>query len=758
MPQSFEREIAGRLLSIETGRLAGQADGAVTVRYGDTMLLVTALASPNPREGVDFFPLTIDYEERLYAAGKIPGSFFRREGRPTQDAILTMRLTDRPLRPLFPKGMRNDVQVIITALSADQENDPSILALIGASAALSISSIPFNGPIGACRIGFIDGRLVVNPTLPEIQDKSDLDLVVAGTGDGVIMVEAGATEVSEEILLQGMKMAQLANTEIIGLIEEMARVVGKPKFTVRVPEGPGAEVEAAVADQMGGRLEGVLFKSGPKAERESGVGAIKAEMIEKLSSSFPAEKVSGAYESHVKSTVRERILTDGIRPDGRKIDEVRAITCEVGLLPRTHGSGLFTRGETQVLSITTLGSVGEKQKIDGIGLESSKRFMHHYNFPPYSVGEVRRMGGSGRREIGHGALAERALAAVIPAEADFPYVLRIVSEVVSSNGSTSMGSVCGSTLSLLDAGVPIKAPVAGVAMGLIKGDNDRFAVLTDIQGMEDALGDMDFKVAGTAAGVTALQMDMKVTGISFEVINQALTQALQGRLSILASMAETIDEARPELSQYAPRMTRITINPEKIGAIIGPGGKTIRAIIEETKASVDVQDDGSVFIGSSSEEGARRAIEIIEGLTKEVEVGTIYTGKVVRIMNFGAFVEILPGKDGLVHISELADHRVGSVEDVVKVGDELMVMVTEIDRMGRVNLSHRAVKEGLGEGGSRVRDDSDRSDERGDRGDRGGPPPRSFDRDRGPRPGDPPRGGPPRRDGGSRPPMRGPGR
>ncbi len=744
MAHLFEREIAGKQLRIESGSLAGQANGAVTVRYGDTLVLVTAVASPHPREGIDFFPLTVDYEERLYAAGKIPGSFFRREGRPTQGAILTMRLTDRPLRPLFPKGMRNDVQVIITALSADQENDPDILAIIGASAALSISDIPFNGPIAATRVGYVDGRLVGNPTFQQLDD-STLDLVVGGTRDGVVMIEAGAKGVSEDILIQAMKMAQIINVEVVDLIDEMTQAIGKPKFHVRTPEGLPGELESAVKSAIDGKLDEVLFSPGLKAAREAGVASVKGRVIERLSSEYPADKVAAAFEAQVKVEVRNRILERGVRPDGRGLKEIRPIESQVGLLPRTHGSGLFTRGETQVLTITTLGSLREGQRIDSIGLEVNKRYMHHYNFPPYSTGEAKRIGGAGRREIGHGALAERALLPVIPDDEEFPYTIRLVSEVLSSNGSTSMASVCGSTLSLMDAGVPIKAPVAGVAMGLIKGEGEAFAVLTDIQGMEDVLGDMDFKVAGTEGGVTALQMDMKSTGISFAIIAEALAQAREGRLHILERMRDAITEVRPDLSQYAPRMTSIKIDTEKIGAIIGPGGKTIRSIIEETKATIDVHDDGVIIIGSTTQEGARRAIEIIESLTKEVEVGAIYTGKVVRIMNFGAFVELLPGKDGMVHISELADHRVGAVEDVVKVGDEIMVMVTEIDRMGRINLSHRAVLEGLGSGGARVRDGAGGSDER-----RGPPPGRgprpvgAGDRDRGPRPGGPPRGGPPR--------------
>ena len=754
MPQSFEREIAGRPLIFETGLLANQSNGAITVRYGETMLLVTACAADKPREGIDFLPLTVDYEERLYAAGKIPGSFFRREGRPTQEATLTMRLTDRPIRPLFPKGMRTEVQVIATALSADQINDPATMVIIGASAALSISDIPFNGPAAATRIGFVDGRLVANPTFQQ-QAESSLDLVVAGTKDAIIMVEAGANEVSEEIIMQGMKMAQIINVEVVELIDEMVQVVGKPKFQIAVPEPTPASVEAAIADALEGRLGEVFFRPGLKAERDAAASALKGEVLASMGEQFPADQAAPAYDAYVKAQIRKKVLQEGIRVDGRGLNEIRKITGQVGLLPRAHGSGLFTRGETQALTIATLGSLSEKQRLDTIGLEKTKRYMHHYNMPPYSNGEVKRIGGTSRRETGHGALAERALLPVVPDEEAFPYVLRLVSEIMSSNGSTSMASVCGSSLALMDAGVPIKAPVAGVAMGLVKGEGDEFAVLTDILGSEDSLGDMDFKVAGTAEGITALQMDMKVIGIDLGIITQAMSQAKEGRMSILQTMSDIIAETRPELSKYAPRMIRITINPDKIGAVIGPGGKVIRSITEETGATIDIQDDGSIFIGSASEEAAQRAISIIEGLTKEVQVGEKYTGKVVRIMNFGAFVEILPGKDGLVHISELADYRVGSVEDVVKMGDEILVMVTEIDRMGRINLSRRAVLEGLEDSGARVVDS--RGGGEGSRDSRpqqpmgGGGPPRRG-------PGGPPRGNdrPPRCDGGG-PPRRGPG-
>ena len=690
MLHRYTLELGGRELTIETGKLALQAGGAVTVSYGETILLVTATASANPREGLDFFPLTVDYEERLYSAGKIPGNFFRREGRPGTEAILAARLTDRPIRPLFPKGFRNDVQIVITILSADMENDPASLATIGASAALMISEIPFDGPVSSVRVGYVDGEYIANPTYDDL-GRSDMDLVVAGTRDAVMMVEAGANEVPEDIMLGGIRFGQEQNQRIVELQDQMVQELGKPKMEPKL-KSVSPEVREAVSQYLQGRMDEIL-SSNVKSEREETMADRRAELIERFGETYAAEQILAIFDETLKREVRAAILDRGQRPDGRTTTEIRPITCEVGLLPRTHGSGLFTRGETQVLSIATLGSVGEVQKIDSLSPEETKRFLHHYNFPPFSVGETRRLGGPGRREIGHGALAERALEPVIPPVEEFPYTLRLVSEVLSSNGSTSMGSVCGSTLALMDAGVPIKAPVAGVAMGLIKGE-DRFTILTDIAGVEDALGDMDFKVAGTAEGVTALQMDIKVKGITLEIMEQALRQAHEGRLFILGKMQETISEARPQMSRYAPRMYRIQIDPSKIGAVIGPGGKMIRSIIEETKATIDIEDDGSVYIGSANEEGARRAIAIVESLTKEVEPGQIYTGKVTRIMPFGAFVEILPNKEGLVHISELADYRVPTVEDAVQIGDEIMVLVTEIDHMGRINLSRRAVLEG----------------------------------------------------------------
>jgi polyribonucleotide nucleotidyltransferase len=687
---TFQREIGGRQLIVQSGLVARQANGAVTVRYGDTVVLVTACMS-KPREGVDFLPLTVDFEERLYAAGKIPGSWFRREGRPSTSAILTARLTDRPLRPLFPKGFRHDVQIIITALSADQENDHDILGIIGASAALTISDIPFEGPVGATRIGYIDGQFVVNPTFAQRKD-SLLDLVVASTRQAVVMVEAGAMELPEELVLEAVRHAHTVNQEVIALQEEMAAAIGKPKIAW---EPPPLQPEVAQAVREFVRAQQWDLLAAAKDERQALMDQRRQELLAALGETYPQDQLLRAFEEEVRRVVRTRILEEGLRPDGRRPDELRPVSTAVGLLPRTHGSGLFTRGETQVLTIATLGSLGERQELDTIEPEESKRFIHHYNFPPFSTGEARPLRGPSRREIGHGALAERALEPVIPSEEEFPYTIRLVSEVLSSNGSTSMASVCGSTLSLMDAGVPIKAPVAGVAMGLVTGEDGRFAVLTDIAGLEDHYGDMDFKVAGTAEGITALQLDIKIKGLDFAVLQEALRRAREARLYILQRMLETIPESRAELSPYAPRMYRIQIPVEKIGAVIGPGGRVIRSIIDETKCTIDVEDDGTVYIGSPSEAAARRAIEIIEGLTKEVKVGEIYTGKVTRLVPFGAFVEILPGKEGLVRTEELADYRARRPEDVVRVGDEIMVMVTEVDQFGRINLSRRAVLEGL---------------------------------------------------------------
>ncbi len=686
--QSFKCEVGGRSLIIETGRLAEQATGAATVRYGDTVVLVTACTSDEAREGIDFLPLTVDYEERLYAAGKIPGGFIRREGRPSQEATLAGRLTDRPLRPLLPKAWRNEIQLIITVLSADQENDPDILAVIGSSTVLSISEVPFGGPVSAVHIGYINDKLVLNPTLAQLED-SLLDLVVASTKDAIVMVEAGAREASEDIVTQAIKFGHEANQDIIKLQEQLQQVCGKPKIEAPIST-INPELVSAISSIVNEKLTQALSQP-DKPQREQALSDLKQELVESLGESFPEEDILSAFEARVRAEIRTNILDKGQRVSGRSLTEVRPLGCEVGLLPRTHGSALFTRGRTQVLTITTLGPIKKEQQLDGLGIEETKRFIHHYNFPPFSTGEVKRLGSPGRREIGHGALAERAILPVLPKDEDFPYTIRLVSEVLSSSGSTSMASVCASSLSLMDAGIPIKRAVAGVAMGLVtneKGDN---VILTDIEGIEDNYGDMDFKVAGTTEGITALQLDIKLKGISLEIIEKALNQAREARLFILDTMNQTISSSRPEVSRYAPRMYKITIDPDKIGSVIGTGGKTIRSIIDETKTTIDIDNDGTVLIGSPDEEAARKAIKIIEELTKDVEVGGIYTGKVTRLMNFGAMVEILPGKEGLVHISELADYRVAKVEDIVKVGDEITVQVTEIDNMGRVNLSRRAV-------------------------------------------------------------------
>jgi len=704
---SFEREIGDRKLIIETGKLAGQANGAVTVRYGDSVVLVTACTSKEPREGIDFLPLTVDYEERLYAAGKIPGGFIRREGRPTQEATLASRLTDRPLRPLLPKTWRNEIQLIITVLSADLENDPDILAVIGSSAALSISDIPFEGPVSAVHIGYINDEMILNPTMVQLET-SLLDLIVVSNRQSIVMIEAGAKEVSEEIVNRAIQLGHQANQDIIALQEELQQACGKTKM-----EAPAKEVNPELASAISSRVEGRLadtWQFTEKHPREEALSNLGQELIETLDESFAEQEILAAFDSKVKAEVRANILQKGQRPGGRGLTEVRPISCETGLLPRTHGSAIFTRGQTQVLTITTLGPIAKQQPLDGLGIEETKRFIHHYNFPPFSSGEVKRIGTTNRREIGHGALAERALLPVLPRDEDFPYTIRLVSEVLSSSGSTSMASVCASSLSMMDAGIPITKAVAGIAMGLVTDDNGNYAVLTDILGIEDAYGDMDFKVAGTADGITALQMDTKLKGISLEIAEKTLHQAREARLFVLDKMQQTISSSRSEMSPYAPRMYQITIDPDKIGAVIGTGGKTIRSIIAETKATVDVGNDGTVLIGSPNEEAARKAIQMIEDLTKEVEVGSIYTGKVTRLMNFGAFVEILPGKEGLVHISELADYHIARVEDAVNIGDEITVKVINIDHMGRINLSRRAATETTSETGGVKGQDSPSAD------------------------------------------------
>ena len=689
MPSIFQTQIGSQTLTIETGRLAKLANGSVLVTYGESVVLVTATMS-KPREGIDFFPLTVDFEDRLYARGKIPGSFFRREGRPSTDAVLIDRLTDRPVRPLFPKGFRNEVQIITTPLSADMENPLDILSVAGASAALSVSDIPFGGPLGITRVGYVDGEFVINPTYQQ-SAQSRLDLVVAGTRDGVLMMEAGAFELPEEVVIDAIKLAQETNLKVVDLQDQLVRETGKEKVEFHAPEPPagvGAEVDAL----LNGRLSHAFEPGIGKTEQSSRLGGLKRDLVRDLGERFEEGDVEEAFEAAVAAEFRRRVLETGQRPDGRGLKEIRPLDCEVGLLPRTHGSGLFQRGETQILGLATLGSVGDAQKIDTLSPDESRRFLLHYNFPPFSTGETRRVGSPGRRDIGHGALAEKALIPVIPSEEDFPYTIRVVAEALGSNGSTSMGSACAGTLALMDAGVPIKRPVAGISVGLVTGEDGRFETLTDIQGMEDHIGDMDFKVAGTTEGVTAIQLDIKVQNIGFEVVEQALAQAKEARMTILDRMAQTISSPRSDVSDHAPRLTRISVPVDKIGAVIGPGGKTIRGIVEETKATVDVQDDGTVFIGSSDREAAQKAIDMVEALTKEAKKGEIYTGKVVRILDFGAFVEILPGKDGMVHISELADYRVPSVEDVVQLGEEITVMVKDVDPVtGKVALSRRAL-------------------------------------------------------------------
>jgi polyribonucleotide nucleotidyltransferase len=696
-------EIAGRTLSLESGLLAEQAHGAVVVRYGDTMLLAAAVGEKEAKESFDFFPLTVDYEEKMYAAGKIPGGFIKREGRPTENAILAARLTDRPIRPLFPKGYKAEVQIINTVLSADQENDPDLLSIIGASAALTISQIPFEGPVGAARVGLIDGEIVINPKSSDLE-RSALDMVVAGTEDAIMMVEGEAGEIAEATLLEGIVRAHEEIKRICALQNELRDAVGKEKWAFTPPAKDEA-LYNELTTHLGEQLRQAVHNP-DKVVRLEGTDELKASVLAHFASvdphgeKFTPKAIGEAFEALLKAEVRGGILNEGVRPDGRRPDEIRPIWSMTGYLPRTHGSAIFTRGQTQVITTVTLGSTAEEQRLDSISPETTKRYIHHYNFPPFSVGEVRRLRGASRRDIGHGALAERALMAVIPDEDFFPYTMRLVSEVVSSNGSTSMASVCGSTMALMDAGVPIKAPVAGVAMGLVTdGDSGRFTVLTDIQGMEDALGDMDFKVAGTAEGVTAIQMDIKVKGITPEIMRQALEQAHAGRLFILDRMLETIPTPRTELSRFAPRVVRIKVNPEKIGLIIGPGGKNIRAMQEETGTKIDIEDDGTVSIASADPEGAEKAIARIQGLTQEIKIerGELYTGKIVSIMPYGAFVELMPGKDGLVHISELSEDpavRVERVDDLFQIGDEITVMVTDVAPNGKVSLSRRAALTG----------------------------------------------------------------
>jgi len=711
----FTATLGDEAITIETGKLAQQAGGAITVRCGDTVLLVTATMSHDVREGIGFFPLTVDFEERLYAAGRIPGSFFRREGRPTESATLTSRLTDRPLRPLFPHDMRNDVQVIITPLSQDEEHQADILSIIGASAALTISDVPFDGPVGAVRVGYIDGEVVINPTVSQMEG-SGLDLRLAGTADAMLMVEAGANEVGEDVMIEALRLGHESIQGLIRVQNEMRDAVGKPKRAY-VPYALPEELPGIIRQQVGDRLPEAIYSAASKHDRSKRLKVLRDELIEVLGEEWDERSIKDAFEEVQRELIRRRTIEEGVRADGRDSQTIRPLSAEVGLLPRTHGSGLFTRGETQVLSIATLGTPREEQTLDDLSPEDTKRYIHHYNFPPYSTGETRPLRGPRRREIGHGALAERALLPVIPDDGEFPYTIRVVSEAVSSNGSTSMGSVCGSTMALMDAGVPIKAPVAGIAMGLMMED-DRYRILTDIQGLEDHIGDMDFKVAGTRAGITALQMDIKVAGLSYEILAEALEQALQARTQILDLIETTIPAPRAELSPYAPRMTIMHVDPDKLGAVIGSGGKTVRAIQDECDVRVDIEDDGTIYIASTSGPAADKAQQMIEALTEEPEEGTIYTGRVVRTTDFGAFIEILPGTDGMVHISQLADYRVNSVRDVVEVGDEIMVMVTSIGPEGKIRLSRRAVLEGwtLEEAQAADRPGGNRSSRGGNRG------------------------------------------
>ncbi|WP_046215405.1 polyribonucleotide nucleotidyltransferase [Paenibacillus wulumuqiensis] len=691
MEQRVEMQLGGRTLTLETGRLAKQANGAVMVRYGDTAVLCTVTASSEPKD-LDFFPLTVNYEEKLYAVGKIPGGFIKREGRPSEKAILASRLTDRPIRPLFPEGFRNDVQVANYVMSVEQDCEPQIAAMIGTSAALSISDVPFDGPIGGVAVGRVDGEFVVNPTQAQ-QEVSEMYLVVAGTKDAIMMVEAEANELPEDIMLEAIMFGHNEIQNIIATIEELVKAVGKPKMAVKL-HTVDSDVNAAVREFASARLVDAL-KIAEKQARQEAIDKVNDEAVAHFEEQYAEtpdlmDDVKEVLHDIVKEEVRRLITHDKVRPDGRRLEEIRPIECDVKMLPRTHGSGLFTRGQTQVLSICTLGALGDVQILDGIAPEESKRFMHHYNFPPFSVGEARPLRPPGRREIGHGALGERALSKVIPSEKEFPYTIRVVSEVLESNGSTSQASICASTLAMMDAGVPIKAPVAGIAMGLIK-DQDHVSILSDIQGMEDHLGDMDFKVAGTAEGVTAIQMDIKINGIDRAILSEALSQAREGRLHILGKMNEIMDKPRTSLSAYAPKIVIININPDKIRDVIGPGGKIINKIIDETGVKIDIEQDGRVFIGSSDEEMIQKAQTMIENLVREVKVGETYLGKVKRIEKFGAFVEILPGKDGLVHISQLSTERVAKVEDVIAIGDMITVKVTEIDNQGRVNLSRKVL-------------------------------------------------------------------
>lgn len=685
---TFSTELGGRPLTIETGKIAKQANGSVLIRYGETAVVVAVTGTDTPREGVDFFPLTVDFEEKMYAVGKIPGGFLRREGRPPETAILTSRLIDRPIRPMFPDGYHNDVQIVATAVSVDPDNAPDIPAMIGASCALSISDIPFEGPIAGVRVGRVDGQFIINPTLEQAA-VSEMNLAVAGTKDAILMVEAGAKEVSEQVMLDAILFGHEEIKKLVAFQEQIQAEVGKPKMEF-TPYVPPEALSKEIMEYGEPKIHDALMDP-DKLHRDKMVSETKEAILEHFVELYPESEIDIAHivQKLVKKVFRHIITHDKIRPDGRALDEVRPISCEVGLLARPHGCSLFTRGQTQVLNCLALAPLREAQTLDGLGTELTKRYIHHYNFPPYSVGETKPLRSPGRREIGHGALAERALLPVIPSEEEFPYTIRLVSEVLESNGSSSMASTCASTLSLMDAGVPIKAPVSGVAMGLVK-EGDNITILTDIQGLEDANGDMDFKVAGTEKGITAIQMDIKIDGINRQIFEQALEQARKGRAYILGKMLECIPAPRPSLKEHAPKITTLKINPDKIKDVIGPGGKVIKKITEESGAKIDIEEDGTVYVAAADQASANKAIETINAITAEPEIGKIYTGNVTRLMNFGAFVEFMPGREGLVHISQLAKERVEKVEDVVNVGDEIVVKLVEIDAKGRMNLSRKA--------------------------------------------------------------------
>lgn len=685
---TFSTELGGRPLTIETGKIAKQANGSVLIRYGETAVVVAVTGTDTPREGVDFFPLTVDFEEKMYAVGKIPGGFLRREGRPPETAILTSRLIDRPIRPMFPDGYHNDVQIVATAVSVDPDNAPDIPAMIGASCALSISDIPFEGPIAGVRVGRVDGKFIINPTLEQAA-VSEMNVAVAGTKEAILMVEAGAKEVSEQVMLDAILFGHEEIKKLVAFQEQIQAEVGKPKMEF-TPYVPPEALSKEIMEYGEPKIHDALMDP-DKLHRDKMVSETKEAILEHFVELYPESEIDIAHivQKLVKKVFRHIITHDKIRPDGRALDEVRPISCEVGLLARPHGCSLFTRGQTQVLNCLALAPLREAQTLDGLGTEMTKRYIHHYNFPPYSVGETKPLRSPGRREIGHGALAERALLPVIPSEEEFPYTIRLVSEVLESNGSSSMASTCASTLSLMDAGVPIKAPVSGVAMGLVK-EGDDITILTDIQGLEDANGDMDFKVAGTEKGITAIQMDIKIDGINRQIFEQALEQARKGRAYILGKMLECIPAPRPSLKEHAPKITTLKINPDKIKDVIGPGGKVIKKITEESGAKIDIEEDGTVYVAAADQASANKAIEAINAITAEPEIGKIYTGKVTRLMNFGAFVEFMPGREGLVHISQLAKERVEKVEDVVNVGDEIVVKLVEIDAKGRMNLSRKA--------------------------------------------------------------------